>query len=222
MRRTILAGLFLAGTLNACATAAPATQAPGPTGGPDTQPSIAVPSVVLPSVAVPSIAVPSALFSFPSFNSDEDLAARFPASIAGSPLEVQTLRVADFLQFFEDDPEGRAEFEAFVTAVGVPAEAISIGFGSFTYEDSTEQLFAIRAAGADPARLQNSLLEFTRANQDDPASVQVTQANIGGKAASIVTTADETTTYVYGAGDVVWTFESGDTTLADQVMGAIP
>lgn len=218
MRRTILAGLFLAGTLTACATAAPATQAPGISGGPDAQPSVAVPSIALPS----AVAVPSGLFSFPSFNSDQDLAARFPASIAGSPVEVQTLRVADFLQFLADDPEGRAEFETFVTAVGVSADAISIGVGSFTYEDSSEQLSAIRAAGGDPSRLLSSVIEFTRANQDDPASVQVTQANIGGKSASIVTTPDGTTTYVYGAGDIVWTFDSEDTALADQVMGAIP
>lgn len=217
MRRTILAGLFLAGSLSACATGAPSTQTPGPSSGPDTQPSIA-----FPSIAIPSVAVPSGLFSFPSFNSDQDLAARFPALIAGSPVEVQTLRVADFMQFFENDPEGRTEFETFVTAVGVPADAISIGVGSFTYNESSEQLSAIRAAGADPTRLLSSLIEFTRANQDDPASVQVTQANIGGKSASIVTTPDGTTNYVYGAGDVVWTFESEDTALADQVMGAIP
>lgn len=180
-------------------------------------PSFSIPP--LPSGGIPSFEIPS--FEIPSFSSDEDLEARFPESIAGSPVTVQTLRATDFLQFFEDDPEGRAEFEAFISAIGVGPDAISIGIGQFEYEDSTEQLQALRAAGADGPRLLQALVAFTQQEADDPAAVETTTGTAGGKPVTILTDGD-TTSYMYSAGDVVWLFESDDASLVDQVMGAIP
>jgi len=223
MRRNLLLSLSIAAFAAAgCASAGATTPPGGATAPPLSSGSLpTIPPLPSDDVPLPSFVIPS--FAIPSFNSDADLAARFPQTIAGGAVEVQTVRAIDFLQFFEDDPEQRAEFDAFISAVGVPVEAISIGTGSFTYEGSSEQLQALRAAGADGARLLNALVGFTKQTGDDPPSaVQTTTGTIGGKPVTILTIPDDTTSYLYGAGDIVWLFESDDPALADQVMGAIP
>ncbi len=216
MRRTSLIATFGIAALAAagCASAGATTPPSGATVPP-------LPSIVIPSLPpLPSGGIPLPSIVLPSFNSDAELAARFPQTIAGSPVEVGTFRAIDILQ--SADAEQRAKFDAFVSAVGVPVEAISIGFGSFTYQDSSESLGAFRAAGADGARLLNALVGFTQQAADDPATVQTTTGTIGGKPVTILTIPDDTTSYLYGAGDIVWLFKGDDAALADQVMGAIP
>ncbi len=101
-------------------------------------------------------------------------------------------------------------------------DALSLGFGSFMYQGSKEDLTAIRAAGADASRLLTATVELTREGADDPTTVQVSQSTVGGKPVTMLVSPYETTSYIYGAGDIAWLVETDDPALADQVMGAIP
>lgn len=205
-----------------------------PTVPPVTIPSLAISSFAIPSISIPSIAIPTLpsgsfaipSFAFPSFetNADPTLAAQFPTQVGGQPVtNVTTSRYMDFLVAFDSDhPEQIQAFQAAMQGIGVDPNAVSLGGADTTVSDNGVTITAIRTPGVDATQLISVLPALAAATGGDTTPPTVTQANIGGKNALVLTDTDENVTYVYVRGDVAWSSSSDDPTEVAAIFAALP
>ena len=206
-RIPILLALLLALVVAACSseeatTPSPATPEPTPAATPE------------PTEEGPA-ASPGA---FPSFDLDGDpeLAGRFPDTVGGAPLQLQSL-AGDAFAAAGPDPV----FDDFLEAIGAEASDVSVAFGGALIGEETLTAGAFRVRGASEDELER---EFIAASEEAGEVPDLSQETIGGK--DVWTATDETDgvsvqVFVYTSGDTLY-FLTGSLEHATELLEALP
>ena len=156
----------------------------------------------------------------PSFPQDTELLSRFPATIGGAAAtNVGAVPFGAFLCI-----GGQAGYNQAVANMPAGFNWATVGFGSAKYELDGDDvtLSAFRTPGSDARTLVDALFQLA-AQQGEADLGTVTQANVGGKNAIIVTASDGGKTYAYASGDTMYFLEEGvPDTVAATVFAALP
>ena len=156
--------------------------------------------------------------ALPSFdlNGDPELAARFPDTVGGEPLTVQSFR-GDVFMTGSTDPS----FEAFLDSVGADLEDVSVAFGGLMSGDSLLSVGAFRVVGADEDELETQFLAATEAEGEISGTEM---RSIGGK--DVWTATDPSgeapgSMFIYVKDDTVY-FLTGSEEQAAEILAALP
>ena len=156
--------------------------------------------------------------AFPSFELDGDpeLAGRFPDSVGGEPLQLQSLG-GDAFAAAGPDPV----FDDFLSAIGAVATDVSVAFGGAQIGEETLTAGAFRVRGASEDELER---EFIAASEEAGDLTGMEQANVGGK--DVWTAADasgnvDLTAYLYTKDDTLY-FLTGSEAAVAEVLEALP
>jgi hypothetical protein len=156
--------------------------------------------------------------AFPSFDLDGDpeLAGRFPATVAGEPLQLQSLG-GDAFAAAGPDPV----FDDFLEAIGAEATDVSVAFGGALIGEETLTAGAFRVRGASEDELER---EFIAASEDAGEVPELTEQTIGGK--DVWTATDESgetdmQVFVYTSGDTLY-FLTGSLEHVTEILEALP
>lgn len=223
MRRSSLlaaAGLFL---FAACGGGAPSGSQPA---GASVRPG--VPTVPPGGVPVSQLCQGQPTFSLqtpqPTFASDAELNARFPAQIAGqAPTDVRSTYWLQTACYFSGASEDLAEFAAIFPPSTLPL--ISSGSAAYTIDGDEITISAFRIPGTDPSVIFTNFPAFLTAfgvEQSEIPLYNVAQANIGGKNVWVVTDPDGDKSYSVVSGDIVFTANDVTDAQAATIVAAIP
>lgn len=200
-RISTLLAVLLALVAPACASGeasspSPATPVPTPSATPEPTQDGALPSI--------------------DFDGDPELAGRFPATVAGEPLQIQSLS-GDAFAAADPDPL----FDGFLEAVGAEATDVSVAFGGALIDDQTLTAGAFRVRGAAEEDLER---EFIAASEDAGDAPPLGEQTIGGK--DVWTAVDErgetpVQVFVYTNGDTLY-FITGSLEHATELLEALP
>ena len=200
-RISTLLAVLLALVAPACASGeasspSPATPVPTPSATPEPTQDGALPSI--------------------DFDGDPELAGRFPATVAGEPLQIQSLS-GDAFAAADPDPL----FDGFLEAVGAEATDVSVAFGGALIGDQTLTAGAFRVRGAAEEDLER---EFIAASEDAGDAPPLGEQTIGGK--DVWTAVDErgetpVQVFVYTNGDTLY-FITGSLEHATELLEALP
>ena len=209
-RITILLVALLALVVSACAS----EQA-----SPSVQPTPAVTEEPTPEPPEASASADASIGAFPSFdlNGDPELAARFPDTVGGQPLQVQSMRGDTFMSVGGSDPA----FEEFLDSVDAELSDVSVAFGGAASGDSILSVGAFRILGASEDDLER---EFIAASEDAGDITGLEQANIGGKDVwTAVDPSGETgaSVYLYTKDDTLY-FLTGSEAEVAEILEALP
>jgi hypothetical protein len=186
------------------ASEAAATEEPTPTDEPSEEPDTS-------DVAIPSF----------DLNGDPELAGRFPETVGGQPLQVQSFRGDTFAQMGGSDPS----FQAFLDSVGADLEDVSVAFGGVvpTEADPTGILSvgAFRVLGASEDDLER---EFIAASEEAGDVTGLTEASVGGK--DVWTASDPSgetalSVFIYTKDDTLY-FLTGSEEQVAEILAALP
>ena len=154
----------------------------------------------------------------PSINLDGDpeLAGRFPDTVAGAPLQLQSLG-GDAFAAAGPDPV----FEDFLTAVGAEATDVSVAFGGAQIGRETLTAGAFRVRGASADELER---EFIATSEEAGEVPELSEEEIGGK--MVWTALDESgdaagQVYVYTHDDTLY-FMTGSAEYIAEILEALP
>jgi hypothetical protein len=156
--------------------------------------------------------------AIPSFdlNGDPELAGRFPDTVGGQPLQVQSFRGDTFMAMGGDDPS----FTAFLDSVGAEMEDVSVAFGGAMSGENPLSVGAFRVLGASEDDLER---EFIAASEESGDVSGMTQSSIGGK--DVWTAADASGTgmsvFIYTKDDTLY-FLTGTEEQVAEILAALP
>lgn len=190
--------LLLALAITACASE---VATPEPTASATPEPTVAGSAAAMPSF---------------DFNGDPELAARFPDSVAGEPLQIQSVDGATFAAAGTDPV-----FEEFLAAIGAEATDVSVAFGGVIIGEERLAAGAFRVRGAAEDDLRR---EFIAASEDAGDVPDLAQETIGSKEVWTATEASdgiETQVFVYTDGDTLY-FLTGSIEHATELLEALP
>jgi hypothetical protein len=156
--------------------------------------------------------------AFPSFdmNGDPELAARFPDTVGGVPMQTFSLRADQFMTG-QVDPS----FQAFLDATGADLEDVSVAVGGSTDPENPLRITAFRVLGVAEDRLEQ---EFLAASEEQGDLSGAEQTSLAGK--DVWTATDPsgetgTTVYIYVKDDTVY-FLTGTEEQATEILAALP
>jgi len=169
--------------------------------------------------ATPEPAESESAVAFPSFdlNGDPELAGRFPDTVGGQPLLVQSFRGDAFMDMSGSDPS----FQAFLDSVGADMEDVSVAFGGSVSGESVLSVSAFRVVGASEDQLER---EFIAASEEAGDVSGLTQTSLAGKdvwTASDPSGATEMSIYIYTKDDTVY-FLTGTEEQVAEILEALP
>ncbi|HUP83284.1 MAG TPA: hypothetical protein VM284_03740 [Candidatus Limnocylindria bacterium] len=218
-------------TLVGCSTAGPAGTASQPPGVPTLPPGVPTlpPGVpTFPPVDGASVCAGQPTYSAdasatPVFAQDATLNAAFPTTINGQPVtDIQSGFWLQSMCYYGASAQEVASFLAIFPAALAPQ--ISSGSADVELDGETVDIQAFRVPGSDANLIFSHIPEFIAALGGDPASAAndvVTQSNIGGKNAYVITDEDGDVTYNYVSGDTVWSVDASESAAA-AVFAALP
>jgi hypothetical protein len=214
-RITILLVALLALVVSACASeqASPSAEEPTPAATVEATPEAS-------SEAPEASTDPDATVgAFPSFdlNGDPELAARFPDTVGGQPLEVQSMRGDTFMSIGGSDPS----FQEFLDSVDAELSDVSVAFGGAASGDSFLSVGAFRILGASEDDLER---EFIAASEEAGDITGMEQATVGGK--DVFTAIDpsgetDASVYLYTKDDTLY-FLTGSEADVAEILEALP
>lgn len=157
--------------------------------------------------------------ALPSFdlNGDPELAGRFPDTVGGEPLTVQSFRGDVFMQAGGSDPS----FDAFLESVGAELSDVSVAFGSSISAENPLTVGAFRILGASEDDLER---EFIAASEESGDVSGLTQTSIGGKdvwSASDPTGTAGMSVFIYTKDDTLY-FLTGNEEQVTEILAALP
>lgn len=210
-RITILLVALLALVVSACASgqATPSAQA-------SVAPATVEPTPEPSEAPEASVDPDASIGAFPSFdlNGDPELAARFPDTVGGQPLEVSSMRGDTFMSMGGSDPA----FQEFLDSVGAELSDVSVAFGG---SQSGVSVGAFRILGASEDDLER---EFIAASEDAGDITDMEQASVGGKDVWVATDPSEATgasAYLYTKDDTLY-FLTGTEAEVAEILEALP
>ena len=169
------------------------------------------------SEAAESEAAEETVGAFPSFdtNGDPELASRFPDTIGGAPLQVQSFRGDVFMAAGGDDPS----FTAFLDSVGAELDDVSVAFGGVMSAENPVSIGAFRILGASEDDLEREFI----ASQGSGELSGLEETSVGGK--DVLTAADPTGTgmsvFIYTKDDTLY-FLTGNEEQVAEILAALP
>lgn len=156
--------------------------------------------------------------ALPSFDLDGDpeLAGRFPDTVGGQPLQLQSLD-GDGFAAFGSDPT----FDDFLDALGAEPTDVSVAFGGVLLGEETLTVGAFRVRGASADELER---EFIAASEEAGDVSELSQDSIGGK--DVWTSVDpsgetDVRIFIYTSGDTLY-FLTGPLVHATEILEALP
>lgn len=157
--------------------------------------------------------------AIPSFdlNGDPELASRFPDTVGGQPLTVQSFRGDVFMQAGGSDPS----FDAFLESVGAELSDVSVAFGSSMSTDTPLTVGAFRILGAAEDDLER---EFIAASQESGDVSGLEQTSVSGKdvwSASDPTGTAGMSVFIYTKDDTLY-FLTGNEEQVAEILAALP
>jgi hypothetical protein len=159
--------------------------------------------------------------AIPSFdlNGDPELAARFPDSVGGEPLQVQSFRGDTFAQIGGGDPA----FDAFLESIDAELADVSVAFGGAASPtgESFLSVGAFRVLGANEEDLER---EFLAASEAEGDLSGIEQASIAGKevwTANDPTGETDASVVIYTKDDTVYFLTGTEAQLAE-ILEALP
>lgn len=212
MKRTsILLALLLALVVTACAseessTPSPATPEPTPVPTPAATPEPTDDGTTGSPGAIPSF----------DLDGDPELAGRFPETVGGQPLEMQSLDGEAFAALGSDPV-----FDDFLGAIGAEAADVSVAFGGAAIGEGIVSAGAFRVRGASEDELAR---EFIAASEQEGDVPELTQETIGGKdvwTASEESDGTEVQVFIYTKDDTLY-FLTGSLEHATEILEALP
>lgn len=157
--------------------------------------------------------------AFPSFdlNGDPELADRFPDTVGGEPLEVQSFRADVFMAQGGADPT----FEAFLDSVGAELEDVSMAFGGAAGAEGALSVGAFRVLGASEDDLER---EFIAASEEAGDMTDLSPGNVGGQ--DVWTAEDPSgetsaSVFLYTKDDTIY-FLTGTEEQVGEILAALP
>ncbi len=156
--------------------------------------------------------------AIPSFdlNGDPELAGRFPDTVGGEALQVQSFRGDTFMAMGGDDPS----FTAFLDSIGADLEDVSVAFGGAMSGEHPLSVGAFRVLGASEDDLER---EFIAASEESGDVSGMTQTSIGGK--DVWTAADTSgagmSVFIYTKDDTLY-FLTGTEEQVAEILAALP
>lgn len=157
--------------------------------------------------------------AIPSFNLDGDpeLAGRFPDTVGGQPLTVQSFDGQTFAQVGGDDPT----FTAFLDSIGAELTDVSVAFGGVMSGETPLTVGAFRVQGASEDDLER---EFIAASEEAGDVTDLEQASIGGK--DVWTSVDpsgetDTQAFIYTKDDTLYFFTGPEDEVAE-ILETLP
>jgi hypothetical protein len=157
--------------------------------------------------------------AIPSFdmNGDPELAGRFPDTVGGQALQVQSFRGDVFMAGGSSDPS----FQAFLDSVDADLEDVSVAFGGSMTGESVLSVGAFRVLGVAEDRLEE---EFLSASEDAGDVSGLNQESVGGK--DVWTASDPSgeapgSMFIYVKDDTVY-FLTGTEEQAAEILAALP
>ena len=240
------AALLLAACGGSSATTAPAG-APTPGGVVTPTPAAAATSAVLPTSGVPTVApatvaastlapatgaeptdVPGDTAAPATVVPDNDLAAKFPTSIDGQPVEnVQTGLFASSLQGFNIPDATLNQIAQQFSSIGIDLATLSSGTADYTVDGESVTLQAVRTPNNDANKfLQGySVIIGTLDSvfgESPPPPPTMVQSNIGGRNVTVATDSDGNVTTLYVTGDTVFIVQNMTDSQTAKVIAALP
>ena len=214
-RITILLVALLALGVSACTgeQASPSAEEPTPTATVEATPEA---SSEAPEASTDPDATVGALPSF-DLNGDPELAARFPDTVGGQPLEVQSMRGDTFMSLGGSDPS----FQEFLDSVDAELSDVSVAFGGAASGESFLSVGAFRILGASEDDLER---EFIAASEEAGDITGMEQATVGGK--DVFTAVDpsgetDASVYLYTKDDTLY-FLTGSEADVAEILEALP
>ena len=212
-RISILLVLAMAFVIAACASEEAASDAPS-------EPAATVEPTPEPVESTEASAEPDgSALALPSFdlNGDPDLAARFPDTVGGQPLQITSMRGDQMEALGGSDPT----FQEFLDSVGAELSDVSFAFGGVMSGSDVFSVGAFRVLGASQDDLER---EFVAASEDAGDISGLEDASVGGK--DVLTGVDpsgDTTVrfYLYTKDDTLY-FLTGSEEQATEVLEALP
>ena len=187
----------------------------------DSAPAATIEATPEPSSEAPeaSASADASIGALPSFdlNGDPELAARFPDTVGGQPLQVQSMRGDTFMSIGGSDPS----FEEFLDSVDADLSDVSVAFGGATSGESFLSVGAFRILGASEDDLER---EFIAASEEAGDISGMEQASVGGK--DVWTAVDpsgetEASVYLYTKDDTLY-FLTGSEAEVAEILEALP
>jgi len=156
--------------------------------------------------------------ALPSFDLDGDpeLAGRFPDTVGGQPLQLQSLD-GDGFAALGSDPT----FDDFLDALDAEPTDVSVAFGGVLLGEETLTVGAFRVRGASADELER---EFIAASEEAGDVSELSQDSIGGK--DVWTSVDpsgetDVRIFIYTSGDTLY-FLTGPLVHATDILEALP
>ena len=172
----------------------------------------------LPSIPIPSAGPLASLVPSPSAAADADpeLAAMFPPTIGGQPLQVQTYTARELASSGMKQATLKA-IKSGLASVGKTLDDMTFGYSSYANGD----LSAVRVHGVDAASIEPQVLRLLLSGFKHPKQ---TPTKLHGKKVIKVTegkgSAAGEPTYFYAHGDVLWEVKAPEPDLARDHAGA--
>jgi len=157
--------------------------------------------------------------AIPSFdlNGDPELASRFPDTVGGQPLQMQSFR-GDAFMAGTTDPS----FEQFLESVSADPQDVSVAFGGSVTGETVLSVGAFRVSGVPEDRLEE---EFLASSEEAGDVSDLEQASISGKDVYTATTPDtsgsDMSVIIYTKDDTVY-FLTGTEEQVAEILAALP
>ncbi|HEX7195238.1 MAG TPA: hypothetical protein VF364_00235 [Candidatus Limnocylindria bacterium] len=159
--------------------------------------------------------------ALPSFdlNGDPELAGRFPDTVGGQPLIVQSFRGDTFEAVGGSDPT----FQAFLGSIGAEMSDVSVAFGGAGGTDPSSILSvgAFRVLGASEDELER---EFIAASEESGDVSGLTESSLAGKdvwTASDPSGETDMSVFIYTKDDTLY-FLTGTEEQVTEILAALP
>jgi len=157
------------------------------------------------------------------FSSDPELEALFPATVGGQPVtDVESFRWVEFLCMFG----GQTMVDQMTATIDSPLNfaALSMATANATVDGDSVQLTAIRFPGQGASNFLTDLAQLVQMFGGSMADIEgsVTNANIGGKAVQVFSSADGEVAYMYVIGDSLLVLGDMTEAQAAAVLAELP
>ena len=161
-------------------------------------------------------------FALPSigFDGDPELAGRFPDTVGGIALEIQSISGDAFAALAGEDPT----FETFLNGVGAELSDVSVAIGGATDPSDPTSILSVGAFRVLGAAEEDLEREFVAAGREAGDVTELEAASIAGK--DVLTASDptgETTMllFIYTKDDTLY-FLTGTEEQAEEILEALP
>ena len=147
---------------------------------------------------------------------DPELAARFPDTVGGQPLVVQSMRGDQLPEMGTDQA-----FQDFLDSIDAQLEDVSVAFGGATFGESVLSVGAFRVLGAEEDELER---EFIAASEEAGDVTALDEATVGGK--EVLTGTDPSgqssaSVFIYTKDDTLYFFTGSEEQVAE-VLEVLP